>query len=92
MPTQAFLFSLLHLGHTLSSQVAKASALVLFDFLIDKVLASAWIVFVLNDDMPAGTLADTGVHISVRLGQIVDGLMSAGVFDIIRVALRRKAD
>ena len=90
--TQATFFALLHRQQHLGSDMAKASAGILFDYFIDTTLASDHHTLFLSIDWRAGMVGTHGFPVHVRDGFISDGKALAEEFKVVRQALGRKDD
>ena len=88
--TPAMLFALTHWHTYLGDIETKASATILFGFIISKTLGLAVNLVVVHDDWPAGVVGTNGAAVQVYVDCIVSAEPLAGKFNCIKTALGRK--
>ena len=90
LSTQLMIFAFLHWQKSLRSQIAKDSAALAFDSIINKSLKTDTLVMLVADDAPIGSIRSSGFPNYDGMGFIQNVADLADEFAIVGEALRRK--
>lgn len=89
MSTPALLFTLIHWELSLGTNKGKASAGALFDDLTHHVIGRNDYIMLLDDDLPCGCLATSGVQLNIKHCTIKDCTALSNHFTLMQSALNR---